>query len=296
MNPVVENQALARIEQARKRGEHGRAIFLCDELLANPAHKALRPVLLYRKGQSHEALGHAWHGAAISCYRESYAEAGKEQPLKARLIVELGKIYCATGDWRSFEPYVQKFERMARSQEPEVVRWGPHVWYNFGCGLDTAREWDPAAEAFTKAISLADQLQNSLMEAISHHNLGGVRLDQGHLPEAEAAMTRAEAMLPPDQWGHKLSSRRAEYYLAIGDLANAQSMVTAALTHPMVDGMTRSDVTYTWARVLLALGRKQEAREKAMLALDLAVKAVHYPGIHKTTRLLQELNEPELES
>lgn len=283
----MDTQVLDRLEKWFRKGEYGRVVYSCDRLLQDPQYAHLRSDILLWKGFAHEFAGPAWHGEAMSCYREGIAAAGRNHAIKARLMAALGKLYAASGDHTSYEQMMKEFGRITRDHQPEVMRWGTFVWFNFGVALDNAFRWHDAGQAYVKAAVLAEQFELTTLLGRCLHNLGGVQLSLGQLAEAQATMLRAESLIDDETAGHKKHSRKAEYYLAADDLVNAQQMITAALTHPRVDDMTRADVYYTWARTLEALKRPTEAYEKALLALDCAVRAAHYPGVHKVNQFLQ---------
>lgn len=285
----MDQQITEQIERWFHRGEFGRVVFTCDDCLHNPQYTSIRAELLFWKGSAHERAGRAWHGQAISCFREGITAATRDRPMKARLIAALGNMYSLTGDCASYEKVLREYERIARTRQSKVLTWGTWVWYNYGVTLDNAFRWQEAANAYAKASELASEFGGTAMLGQALHNLGGVQLMLGHLPEAAATMAQAEVLLPDEAAGHKKLSRRAEFFLAAGDLVSAQQMITAALIHPLIDDRTRADVYFTWAQTLRGLGRPAECHDKAMLALDFAVKAVHYAGVHKLNRFLQEL-------
>lgn len=285
---TMETPVLQELEQAFQRGEFGRVLYRCEELLQDPANAPSRAILYFRRGKAHEGAGRAWHGEAISSYREGIAAASKDRALKAKLIASLSTLHSLSGDCPALESLIGEYQRMARKQQPAVLRWGVILWYNYGVALDNAFRYHGAAEAFSQAAMWAGQLDLYETLGACLHNLGGVHLARGHVAEAATAMAQAEPLLPNEHYQHKKLSRKAEFFLASGDLVSAQQMVTAALVHPLVDDMTRSDLYYTWARILQSLRRPAESIEKAMVALDCAVKAVHYPGIHKANRFLQQ--------
>lgn len=284
----MDNQIIAEIKRAFDRGEYGRVVYQCDELLPNPDHTALRPDILYLKGTAHVMTGHAWIGHAMSCLREGIALAGKRRPLKAKLMAALSGVHSASCDYKSSEKLMKEFARISRDKDPDVMRYGIWLWFNYGIGLDNAFLWEEAASAFHKAAELAEQFAEHDMLGSCLHNLSGSLLQLGRLEETAAIMARAEGLRPVDKFGHKIYSRRAEYHIAAGDPVHAQQWITAALIHPLVDDMTRADVYFSWARTLLALGQPQAAQERALVGLDHAVKAVHYPGIHKLNRFLAQ--------
>jgi tetratricopeptide (TPR) repeat protein len=286
----VDHQLIAQLEQAYFKGEYSRVIYRCDQLLNEATTSAaMRPHLLYWKGMARQATGPAWHGQAMSCLKEALALARRDRSLKARTIVSLGKLYALVGDCPPFDKLMEEFTHLSADNHPTVMRWGAFVWFNYGCTLDNAFRYGEAVPAFSRAAQLAEQYNQPRVQGLSYHNLSGVHLCLGNLAEASAAMTRAEALLTDDDWKHKQLSRRAEYYLAAGQLVEAQQLITEALLHPHIDDMTRADVYYTWARTLLGLNRPQEAAEKALRALDFAMKDVHFPLIHKANRFLQQL-------
>jgi tetratricopeptide (TPR) repeat protein len=284
----METSMLQELEQSFQRGEFGRVLYRCEQLLQDPANAPSRAILYFWRGKAYEGAGRAWHGEAISSYREGIASASKDRSLKAKLIASLSTIHSLSGDCLALERLIREYQRMARKQQPAALRWGVVLWYNYGVALDNAFRYDDAADSFSRAAVWAGQLDMHETLGACLHNLGGVHLARGHVAEAATAMAQAERLLPDEQYQHKKLSRKAEFFLASGDLVNAQQMVTAALVHPLVDDMTRSDLYYTWARILQSLRRPAESVEHAMIALDCAVKAVHYPGIHKANRLLQQ--------
>ncbi|HYF93188.1 MAG TPA: tetratricopeptide repeat protein [Symbiobacteriaceae bacterium] len=278
----METQVLEQLERAHKRGEYGRVIFTCEQLLANPAYAPHRALILFWKGMSHYKAGQAWRGEAISCLREAMASAGKDRPTKARIMVALGMVYAYMGDCVAYAKMLKEWDRIARDNTPDVMRWGASFWYNYGCTLDNAFRYAEAIEAYKRALDLCHWSEH--LRGDCYHNLGGSYLYSGDLSEAMAAMEHAEPLFP-DQ-SRKLS-RRAEYALAVKDLSAAQQYITEALVHPQVDDFTRADVYFTWAQLLLLLDRPREAREKALQALNHAIRVVFIPCIHKTNMLLQ---------
>jgi tetratricopeptide (TPR) repeat protein len=284
----VDQQVIAQLEKAFKRGQYGRVVFTCDQLLQESPTPTQRAHILFWKGSARQRTGPAWEGEAISSFREGMACANRDRPVKVRLMAALSRVYALSGDCAACERLVREFDTLSRGIQPEVIRWGAFLLYNYGCTLDNAFRYADAVPAFQRAALLAAQAGLTSIEGASYHNLGGVYLALGNLRETLAAMTTADALWPDEEWGHKKLSRQAEYCLATGDLVGLQQYVTAALLHPQVDDMTRADVYYTWAQALAQLSRPAEAYEKALQALDYAVKDVHLPGIHKINRFLQQ--------
>ncbi|MDF2628115.1 MAG: Tetratricopeptide 2 repeat protein [Symbiobacteriaceae bacterium] len=278
---------IAQIEKHHKRGEYGRAIYACEQLLADPAYQSHRAILLFWKGMSHYKAGPSWRGQAISCLREAMAAASKDRPTKGRIMVALGMIYAYMGDYVAFEKMLKEWERISRDRQPEVMRWGPMFWYNYGCALDNACRYAEAISVYQKALSLCQWAENMRSDVL--HNLSGAYLYSGDLPQALATMEQAETLQKNDP---TTLSRKAEYAFAVGDYTTAQQYVAEALLHPAIEHYTRGDAYYTWAQVLLALDQPQEAQEKALQALDYAIRSVHLPCIHKTNIFLQQFGSP----
>lgn len=224
----------------------------------------------------------------MSCFREGISLAENTMAIKVVLIASLGKLYSETGDCTSFEKLLKEFREISDNRSQAVLQGAVYIWYNYGVTLDNAYQWEEAANAYAQAAELAAQYAPH-MTGLALHNLGGVQLALGKLAQAAMTMAQAEELLSEEEVGHKKWSRRAEYFLIAGDLVSAQEAVTTALVHPSCDDMTRADVYFTWALTLEALGRPTHAQEKALLALDFAVKAVHYPGIHKVNQFLQRV-------
>jgi tetratricopeptide (TPR) repeat protein len=286
----VTDQVLKEIEQWYKHREYGRVIYTCDELLQDPACKSLRSRLLYWKGSARRQSGSAWYGEAISCHREGMLAAGKDRPMRARHMAALALIYSALGDTTPYERMMQEYAAISRDRHPEVMRYGGFLWYNFGVTLDHCFRYEEAADAYRTAASLAREFAVDDLLTSCLHNLGGVQLAMGRLSQAEATIAEAEALITDDaRLGAKKLNRRAELALAKQDMVSAQQWITSALIHPAADDQTKSDIFFTWAQALQALRRPQEAREKALLGLNLAVKVVDYPGIHKINVFLQQL-------
>ncbi len=284
----VDALLLDRLREWFHRGEYGRVIFTCAELLQDGEYASKWPLILFWKGVAHLESGPAWCGEAMSCFREGIALAKKDRPIKARLMAALGAIYANSGDCAQFEPLMQEYERLARGRNAQDVRYyGAFLWHNYGTALANAFRWAEAARAFTTSTDLARAFGLNELVGRGLHDQAGAHIELGNLKEAAQAMAEADRLLPDEEWGHKKLSRQAEYALAAGDLVGAQQRVTEALLHPRVDDITNADVHFTWARVLKALNRSQEAREKALRGLDYAARAVYYPGIHKLNRLLQ---------
>lgn len=275
-------QVLAQLEQAYKRGEYGRVIFTCEQLLANPAYESHRAIILFWKGMSHHKAGQAWRGEGIACLREALGAAGKDRPTKGRIMVALGMVYAYMGDCAAYEKMLKEWERISRDKNADVLRWGAPFWFNYGYTLDNAFRYEEAIVAYTRALELCPWSEQ--YRGLCLHNLGGAYLYSGQLAEALAAMEQAETVYHDEP--RKLS-RRAEYALATGDLTFAQQLIAEALLHAKVDDHTRANVYYTWADLLLQLGRPQEAREKALQALEYAIREVYLACIHKTNVFLK---------
>ena len=280
---------LDQIEQWYQAGEYGRVIYHCDLYLTKPEFQQHRAFLLYAKGLAYQKSGPAWAGHAMTCFREGIAASKKDPVMKAKLIIDLGNMYCRTGDCAAYETLLSDFQRLDQ-KHPRIRRLSYDLWFNYGCVLDNAFRYAEAADAFARAVSLAEELQLSEELGKSLHNLGGVHLAMGHLAETAVIMAQAEPLINDELHGHKKLSRRAEYALAAGDLISAQQWITAALLHPKVDDRTRADLHYTWARTLRALGRPEDALEVAWKGLNFAAKAVYHPGIHKLNRFVQEVS------
>jgi tetratricopeptide (TPR) repeat protein len=286
----VSTENLDQLEQWYKRREYARVIFQAGQLLQNPACKSSRGHILHWKARAHIGMGSPWFGEAISCLREGMAAAGKDRPLKARIMATLAFIYSRLGDCSPYPKLMNAFAAISRDRNPEVLRWGCFLWFNYGVTLDNCFRLNEAKQAYTEALALARAFHIDHMVGTCLHNLGGDQLALGQLAEAAVTIAQAEAMFGDDGLpGAKKLSRRAEYALAAGDLVSSQQWVTSALIHPGADDMTKADIYYTWAQTLLALNRPADARERALLALEHAFLAVHYPGIHKANRLLQQL-------
>lgn len=280
---------LDQIELWYQAGEYGRVIYHCDLYLTNPDFQPHRAFLCYAKGLSYEKSGPAWAGHAIACFRDGIDLSKKDPVMKAKLVVALGLMYLRTGDCASYEPLLAEFNRLDQ-KHPRIRRLSYDLWFNYGCVLDNAFRYPEAAEAFTRAVALAEELQLGEDLGKSLHNLGGVYLAMGRLAETAVIMARAEPLINDDLHGHKKLSRRAEYALAAGDLISAHQWVTAALLHPQVDDRTRADLHYTWAQTLRAGGRPNDALEVAWKGLNFAAKAVYHAGIHKLNRFVQEVS------
>lgn len=278
----METGVLAQVERAYKRGEYGRVIFTCEQLLSNPAFVPHRAMLLFWKGMSHFKAGPSWRGEAISCLRDALVAAGKDRPTKGRIMVALGMIYALMGDYHAFDKMIKEWERISRDENPEVMRWGAPFWYNYGCALDNACRYAEAISVYTKALALCPWAEEH--RGLVLHNLGGSYLYSGDLTAAMATMEQADPIYMDEP--RKLS-RRAEYALAVGDLSAVLQHITEALLHPNVQDETRGDVYYSWAQLLLAQGRRQEALEKALQGLDHAIRSVFLPCIHKTNLFLR---------
>lgn len=288
--PVVDQQqVLAQLDLSYQRGEFGRVVYQADRYLQQDSLSSVRAHILYWKGMALKNTSPAWQAQAISCLREGIASAGRDRAIKARLIAGLGVIYALNGDCPAFEKILGEYVRLSKGNRPDVHKWGAFVWFNWGCALDNSFRYEEAFEAYRKATELADRFSVTRLLWSCHHNLSGVLLALGRLPEAREAMTRAEALVLDEKEGHKKLSRRAEYTLADGDLAGAQHWIAETLLHPSLDDMTRADIHLTWAQTLKALGRPQEAYEKAMQGLEFAAKDVHLPGIHRINCFLQEV-------
>ncbi|HEY3367704.1 MAG TPA: hypothetical protein VGK74_21815 [Symbiobacteriaceae bacterium] len=285
---MADEPILKQLEAVYLRGKYGRVIFMCDDLMANPAHEHLRPYLLFWKGSALAAGDTAYSGQAITCYREGIQAAGKDRAIKARLIAGLTAIYGRAGDCDAFPRLLQSFERTAGGGGPAAQMWGTFVWQNYGTALVNAFRYAEAVTAFTRGAEVAHQFSIPEMEGKCYHDLSWAQVLQGNLPETAAAMARARDLWSEEQWGHKKRNVEAEYLLAMGDPNGAIQQVQAALAHPQIDDTTRADVHFTWAKALLALGCPEEAKEQATQSLDYATKAVHYPVIHKAYRFLQE--------
>lgn len=285
----MEDQAILKeLEQAYHKGEYGRVIFYANELLHDQSKTHLRPTLLFWKGTAHLVSGPAWRGEALTCYREALEASGNNKPIKAQIVAGLARISSDAGDCDAFMPLIKDYERLSRAGGRSVRVWGIHIWQNYGTALMGAFRYAEAATAFTKAMNLARTFDIKRLEGRCAHDLSWAEVLQGHVPEARAAMERARDLFPDDEWGHKKLNVEAEFMLISGDPDGALQPIQAALAHPRADDTTRADIYYTWAKALLALGNTGEAREKALKSLDFAVKAVHYPVIHKANRFLHE--------
>jgi tetratricopeptide (TPR) repeat protein len=243
---------------------------------------------LFQKGTAYLFSGPAWHGEALTCYREGIEVTGKDRALAAQFIAGLARIFADAGDCDAFPRLVQNFERLSKGRSREVRQWGIHLWQNYGTALHNAFRFGEAAAAFTRAADLARQYGLAHLEGRCLHDLSWAQLEGGCLPEAADTMARARNLFPDAEWGHKKLNVEAEYLVATGDPSGALQRIRAALVHPRLDDTTRADLCYTSAKALFALGNPAEAKEKALLSLDYAVKAVHYPVIHKVNRFLQE--------
>lgn len=280
----MQKQVLDQLEKAHKRGNYGRVIHACDALLADPAYEPHRAIILFWKGLSQYKASPAWRGEAISSLREAVTVAGNDRPTKARSMVGLTMIYAYMGDYAACEKLVREWKRIAQEKHPEVMKWGAALWYNYGCTLDNACRYPEAITVYTKALALctwAEEFRGRVL-----HNLGGAYLYSGNLSEAKSYMNLAEPLSTDEP--NRLS-RRAEYALAVGDLASAQLYVTETLLHPDTEDDTRAVAHLTWAQVLLAHDQPLRAREKALEALEFAIRSVSLPNIHKANLLLQRM-------
>ncbi|HWH70878.1 MAG TPA: tetratricopeptide repeat protein [Candidatus Sulfotelmatobacter sp.] len=280
----MDMQVLDQLEPAYRRGEYGRVIYTCDQLLANPAYDPHRAIILFWKGLSKERASQAWRGEAISCLREAMAAASNDRPTKARIMVALGMIYAYMGDYAAFEKLIKEWERISRDKNPDVMKWGAPLWFNYGCTLDNACRYGEAIAVYKRALTLCTWAEEHRGRVL--HNLGGACLYSGTLSEAKAAMDEAEPLYGDEP---NTLSRRAEYALAVSDLPNTQQYITEALLHAHVEDDTRAVVYLTWAQLLLALDQPQKARETALKALDYAIRSVSLPAIHKANLFLQRL-------
>lgn len=285
----MNHPLLVPLEAAFKAGQYGRVIFLADQALEAAPPREVRPHIYYLKGSALVQSGPAWQGEAISCFREGIAASGRNRPVKAKLMACLAKVYADIGDEASCSKLMKEFERIRDDKNLEVVRYAAWLFFAYGYTLDNAFRYQEAIAVYEQVADMARRSDQPAMVGHGLHNLGGVYVTLGRLPEALAAMTEAESLLPAGAFGHKLLSRRAEYGFKAGDLTCAQQYITEALLHPSTDDFTRADIHHTWAKVLLALGCAKEARDKALQALDFAVRSRHVAGIHLISQFLQHL-------
>jgi len=284
---AMEVRVLEQLEKAHRRGEYARVIYTCEQLLANPAYDPHRAIILFWKGMSHYKAGPVWRGEAISCLREAVTAARNDRPTKARVLVALGMIYAYSGDYVAYEKMLKDWTSVARGKDPNVMKWGASFWRNYGCTLDNAMRFTEAIAAYQKALTLCSWAEHERGNVL--HNIGGAHLYLNNLEEARAAMIQAEPLVTDEV---ARLSRRAEYALAMGDLVTGQQYIAEALLHPSADDYARTGLYYVWAQLLHKAEKPQEAREKALTALDFAVKGVQLPDIHKINMFLRRLNPP----
>lgn len=281
---------LNQLEQAYQCGEYGRAVFQADQLLENPDYAAKRAFILCIKASALVMLGPTWDGTSMSLLREALGAVGRDKAIKARILGALGGLYGRLGDVTKYNEVIKQFLRLAPEKNPQVRRYGAFVWFNYGVALENCFRYTEAVEALETAAEIAKEFGLAMLHRLALHNIGGVQLYAGNLAAAAEAMAMVQALQVPDkEFGHKLLSRQAEYTYAIGDYVSAQQWITEALLHPSADDRTKADVHFTWAQTLLALGRPEQAREKAMTALDYAFKEKYIAGLYKFNRFLQQL-------
>lgn len=293
----MESSIREQIRKWLRQGQLGRVVYTCDlHLHAGNLPAEERANWLFWKAKAHMKAGVTGYGPAKSCLKEGIPLAKKSPHLKATLMATLSGLYLLTLDITAAEALLTQFRRLARSHPDKVLPLVPCVLFNIGMTYDGAHRAEAARACYTEAAQAirTQGLDPSLGDpetflGLVLHNLGGTELMLGNLEAARTAMDQANLLQPDDKYGHKKLSRHAEYYLASGDLRQAEYYITQALQHHQVDDVTRADIHYTWATVLLRSGLPSEAREKALTGLDYAVREAHYSAIHNFNQFLKGL-------
>lgn len=282
---------MQRLEAAYQAKQWSKVVHLADEGLELADLSVRHPEILFLRGSAQRRLGPAWGGAALSSFREGLRLA-KNRPLKMRFLMALAHFYSRTCDWPAVEREILPiFDRLKDSPNKHVQHYVVWTYFYVGCCLDNHFRYRESREAYEKALKRARQFKGG-HEALPSilHNLGGALLYLGDLEAAQAWIEEAEPLQPDD--GYR-ESRRAEFYLAVGDLDATYEWVTRTLTHPHADDGVKANGRYVWAILLYRKGDREGAREQAHIALDLAYRAIDYPLIQQITTLLRDLEGPQ---
>jgi tetratricopeptide (TPR) repeat protein len=290
---VDPKEFLQRLEAAYKAGSGSKVIHLSDKGLHLPECAPIYPEILYLRGSAQRRLGPAWGGAALSSFREGLRLA-KKRPLKMRFLMALTHLYALNCDWAAVEREVlPTFHKLKDSPNQQVQHFVIWTLFYMGCCLDNSFRYEDARTTYEEALARADAFKGG-HEALPSilHNLGGALLYMGEHETAWARIQEAEPLQPCD--GYK-ESRRAEYYLATGDLLAAQEWVTRTIDHPNAkkDLGLQANGRYVWAKLRRKAGDLVGAKEQALIALELAYRAVDHPLIQQITTLLRELEGPQ---
>jgi tetratricopeptide (TPR) repeat protein len=291
----VEATVREQLQNWFQKGLLGRIVYTCEQQLqSGPLPAEERAEWLFWLGKVWMKSGPAEYGRAKACLKEAIPLARRHPALQAKLMTTLSALYTLTADAPAAETLLTQFRGLARSRPGAVRPLLGGILYNVGIACERVKRTRAARDYYREAAETIERhgLDPSLgapadLLGRAIHNLGGMELKLGNLTRAREAMERAEALQPDERYGHKKLSRLAEFHLVSGDLQEAQQLVTAALTHERVDDFTRADLYYTWARILSGLRREGKAREKALTALDYAVRSAHYALIHDINLFLR---------
>lgn len=282
---------MARLEAAYRAEQWSKVVHLADEGIQLAELTPDHPEILFKRGSAQRRLGPAWSGAALSSFREGLRLARK-RPLKAKFLMVLAHLYSRSCDYpavvREILPTLQKFKESPNRQVQHYVVW---TFFYIGCCLDNCFRYQESRVAYEEALQRANTFKGG-HEALPSilHNLGGSLLYGGDPAGALRWIEQAEPLQPDD--GYR-ESRRAEYYLAVGDLTATSEWVTRTLAHGHADTGVKANGRYVWAELLRQKGELAVARDQAHIALDLAYQAVDYPLIQQITTLLRDLEGPQ---
>lgn len=274
------------METARKhiaRGLHDEALYHLDRALR--AEPEARPYLLLVEADRTLAGLHLDRAAALfhvgqwdlalesAGFALDLAEVTRDPELVCRAATEQGRVLRNLGDTAEAEERLVAALKAADQAGRPALRSAP--LYHLGA-VRWARHDLPAAEAcWQEALDIARQLNDTAAEARAFTGLGILAFCRGRSVEARRLLETCAATYEQLGMIEQLGLPRVnlvELYLITGNLQKglrmADKLVSQAREVRHVHGIALGMV---WrARILMALGRREEARTNAAEALRLA--------------------------
>jgi len=180
-----------------------------------------------------------------------------------------------TADWGAGKmDEVIKEGNAIRDMYPEYVETGSA--YELLADAYEKRGDEAKARAQLEAYSKIGGRDSGLLKKLS-----GMQQKAGQLPQAAATLERLNYIYPQDAELHK---RLGTLALQLGNAAEGVQEFQAVINMHPIDG---ADSHYNLARAFKAAGRKDQAREEAVLSLEAA------PNYKPAQKLLLEVTEGE---
>lgn len=265
--------------------EPAAGLLICDQVLERGAGKRLRAVALRYRAIFLLESNPSWAYEAVRHLQEALPLTQGYPADRAHVLHLLISACSLFSSVEYAQPYADEYLHLAsETQDPEVTKWMPRIWFNLGYCYAGAREWGAAENAYGQAIASAGDDRRWFDPALAAFNLVRVLMEQGRISDAQRQLNATKSQLAVQYRCHALEEE-ARLLLIQGERASAQTLCREILEDPACPATVRADALSTLARIAHADGRLSEADAHFAAAMDIAVRIPSSRLVSAITRL-----------